>query len=93
MDSNGDRQIGIAEAEKLFCLSLENDKGLHEIKWIKYFKNLKELRLDNITSFSGNQIYESEARAKLPQQFLDDTERFERQFFLKDEVPQSAPEP
>lgn len=45
------------------------------------------------SDFSGNQIYESEARAKLPQQLLDDTEWFERQGFLKDEVPEPEPEP
>lgn len=44
------------------------------------------------SDFSGNQIYESEARAKLPQQLLDDTEWFERQGFLKDEVPEPEPE-
>lgn len=45
------------------------------------------------SDFSGNQIYESEACAKLPQQLLDDTEWFERQGFLKDEVPEPEPEP
>lgn len=45
------------------------------------------------SDFSGNQIYESEARAKLPQQLLDDAEWFERQGFLKDEVPEPEPQP